>query len=131
MTRPAVPFSERLAIARQKIAAGAPQCSVHQADQYGAARDEAEGLHDRVGALLPVVRPNRPWHQKRADPAADETRAYLLAAVLGCLADVCGRRKVMTFVPFCCTLGSAILTGDACRNCAVVLGIRTDEGRSA
>ena len=36
------------------IAALRPQPPAWLADQYGAARDEARGLHDRIGTLLPI-----------------------------------------------------------------------------
>jgi hypothetical protein len=43
----------------------------------------------------------------------------------GC--DVCGAREVITFSPFACYLGPAIVTGDACGSCARTLGIRVAE----
>jgi len=83
--RDAAPFQTRRAAARRMIARGTSPAPVHLADQYGAARDEARGLHDRVGALLPILQPDREWfHRAHADPP-NEVRAYLLAAVLGCV----------------------------------------------
>jgi hypothetical protein len=40
--------------------------------------------------------------------------------------DVCERRGVVTFVPFACHQGPALITGDACRACADILGIRSE-----
>lgn len=37
--------------------------------------------------------------------------------------DVCGARGVVTFIPFAGQHGPALVTGDACRDCAGVLGI--------
>jgi hypothetical protein len=79
--RPNVPFAERLALAEALLARGARPAPTHLADQYGAARDEARGLRDRIGLLMPVLEPGREWfHRKHAD-APDEVRAYVLAAV--------------------------------------------------
>src|SRR5215218_9585729 len=89
MTRPVAPFAERLRVARKLIAAGASQLPVHLADQYGAARADARGLHDRIGRLLPILEPDGPWHQRLDPPPSGDVRAYLVAAVLGCLGDVC------------------------------------------
>ncbi len=44
--------------------------------------------------------------------------------------DVCGEREVATFHPFACHQGPALITGDACPDCAEVLGIGLKE-RSA
>ena len=41
--------------------------------------------------------------------------------------DLCGERNVTTFVPFCCSQGPAIISGDCCSDCAEVLGIKTKE----
>jgi hypothetical protein len=87
--RSAAPFADRLALARRLIAAGAPSAPVHLADQLGAAGEEARRLHDRMGALLPVLEPDRTWRQ-RIDPApSTDVRALLVAAVLGCELDTC------------------------------------------
>lgn len=40
--------------------------------------------------------------------------------------DICGARGVVTFVPFAGQHGPALVTGDACRSCADVLGIRRE-----
>jgi len=37
--------------------------------------------------------------------------------------DLCGERDVVTFVPFACRQGPALIAGDVCRACADVLGI--------
>jgi hypothetical protein len=37
--------------------------------------------------------------------------------------DVCGDRGVVTFVPFAVRQGPALVVGDACSDCAAVLGI--------
>jgi hypothetical protein len=87
--RPPAPFAQRLALARAMIARGAPAPSGHLADQYAAAKREAKGLHDRVGELLPVCQPGRPWFNRADHDPSDEVRAYLLAAVLGCMQDTC------------------------------------------
>jgi hypothetical protein len=42
--------------------------------------------------------------------------------------DVCEARGVVTFVPFACRQGPVIVSGDACRACAEVLGIGPKEG---
>jgi hypothetical protein len=116
--------------------------------------------------VLPILQPDRTWHQRiDADPS-DTVRAYLLAATLDCTTvcihlrrggprpafvqlplrrvdcdrcaatirrpppdeadrcDVCTRRGVVTFVPFALRQGPALVIGDACPDCADVLGIR-------
>ena len=40
--------------------------------------------------------------------------------------DVCQTRDVVLFSPFACRLGPAIVAGDACPDCADVLGIRQE-----
>ena len=40
--------------------------------------------------------------------------------------DVCGARGVVTFVPFAMRMGPALVLGDACPDCADVLGIRQE-----
>src|SRR5690242_5737031 len=84
-----VPFADRLALARRLVARPARPAPVHLADQYAAARDEARELHDRVGALLPRFHPDRDWFHRAHADAPDEIRAYLLAAVMGCMRDTC------------------------------------------
>jgi hypothetical protein len=82
-------FPDRLRLARELVARGARLQPVHLADQHDAARDEARGLHDRIGELLPAVRPDRPWFYRSQTDAPDEVRSYLLASVMGCLGNVC------------------------------------------
>jgi hypothetical protein len=49
-------------------------------------------MHDHLGAVLPTIAPDRPWHQRvDADPSA-AVRAHLIAAVMGC-ASCCHLRK--------------------------------------
>jgi hypothetical protein len=79
-------FPDRLALARQMIAKGAPPVApVHLADQIRAAGDEVRRIHDTMGAVMPLLEPGRNWrHRVDADPS-DTTRAYLLAALFGCV----------------------------------------------
>jgi hypothetical protein len=72
------------------MCASAP--SVHLADQYRAAGADAHILHGQLGALLPIVQPARPWFYRSQADVPDETRAYLLAAVMGC-APCCHLRR--------------------------------------
>ena len=163
------PFSDRLALARRLLARGASRPPVHLVDQLEAAGAEARVLHDRLGAVLPILEPGRPWYQQLEVTPSDEVKAHLLAAVLGCTTmcvhlrrggprpafvqlplrridcarcirtlrrppadetdrcDVCGARGVVTFVPFAAHHGPASLVmGDACPDCAGVLGIRQE-----
>jgi hypothetical protein len=129
-------------------------------------------LHDRIGAALPILQPDRHWRQRIEVTPSDNVRAHILAAVLDCLdvcvhlrrggpqpafvqlplrridctrcvrtlrrpppdeadrCDVCGTRGVMTFTPFACHHGPALVTGDACPSCASTLGIRHTEAAS-
>jgi hypothetical protein len=84
-----VPFTDRLAVARHLIARGAAPMLTHLADQLGAAGREAHRLHERIGGVMQVVQPTRGWRQRMDAALSDEVRAYLVAAVLGCLADTC------------------------------------------
>jgi len=77
-------FATRLALARRLIARGAAPAPVHLADQLDAAGAETRVLHDRIGAVLPVVVPDRAWYQRVNAAPSDDVRAYLLAALLGC-----------------------------------------------
>jgi hypothetical protein len=49
--------------------------------------------HDRLGALLPLLAPDRRWHQRVEHCASDETRAYLVAGILGCETYCCHLRR--------------------------------------
>jgi hypothetical protein len=61
-----------------------PSPAGHVADQLAAAGSEARILHDRIGATLPIMQPDRNWRQRiEADPS-DHVRAYILAATLDC-----------------------------------------------
>ena len=82
------PFANRLAQARALIARGVSPLPVHIADQLGAAGSEAAVLHDRIAAALPILDPHRGWRRLREAVPLDDTRAYLLAALLDC-ATVC------------------------------------------
>jgi hypothetical protein len=169
VTRPT--FSERLALARAMIAHGAAPTPVHLADQLRAAGSEVRQIHDRLGAELPALQPDRHWRARvDADPS-DDVRAILLAAVMGCLpcphlrhggpqpgiaklplrrvdcgrcaqtlrrppaedadrCDLCGRRGIVTFVPFAMRSGPLLVAGDACAGCADVLGIAQEAAAS-
>jgi hypothetical protein len=82
-------FAARLARAYRLLAHGPAEVPINERDQLDAAGRDARLLHDRMGALLPIFEPARPWHQ-RVDPSPSvHTRALLLAAVLGCLDSVC------------------------------------------
>jgi hypothetical protein len=79
----------RLARAYRLLAAGVPPAPVHVADQLDAAGEEAQGIADRLGALLPVLVPDRAWFQRTDASPSVGARALLLAALLGCLGTVC------------------------------------------
>jgi len=82
------PFADRLALAYGLIARGLPPSAVHVADQLAAAGAEARVLHDRIGAVLPFLQPDRQWYRRLEVAPSDDVKAYILAAVLDCL-DVC------------------------------------------
>jgi hypothetical protein len=163
---PAASFAARLDLARALIARGAAPTPVHVTDQLDAAGAEARVLHDRIGATLPLLEPDRSWFQRIDSSPSDDVRAYILAAMLDCTTvcvhirrggpqpafvqlplrrvdcsrcagtirrpssdeadrcDVCTTRGVTTFVPFAMLQGPALVVGDACPECADVLGIR-------
>jgi hypothetical protein len=85
-SRSPAPFAERLALARQMVARRAAQPPVHLADQLGAAGREVRQIHDRLIAVLPTIEPGRNWRQRLDNEPSDETRALLLASLLGCQA---------------------------------------------
>jgi hypothetical protein len=163
MTRPT--FAQRLAAARAMIAGGAADVPGHLADQIRAAGAETRHLHDRMGAVLPLLEPGRNWRPRvDADPS-DTTRAYLLAALFGCTTvcphlrtggpqpaiarlplrridcgkcsqtfrrpptgeadqcDICQQPEVLRFWPFAVRQGPVLIAGDACGECADLLGI--------
>lgn len=78
------PFRDRLALARRMLARRASRPPVHLADQLDAAGREARVLHDRLGAVLPLIEPDCNWRRRADAEPSDDTRAYLLAALLGC-----------------------------------------------
>ena len=80
-------FADRLALARRLIARRTAP-SVHLADQLVAAGSEARALHARIGAALPILRPDRGWQPRLEVDATDEIKALILAAVLDCV-NVC------------------------------------------
>ena len=82
-------FPSRLALARALIAHGASRLPGHLADQLEAAGSEARTLHDRMGAVLPILEPERQWHHRSDSSPSTDTKAFLLAAVLGSLQTVC------------------------------------------
>lgn len=159
------PFRDRLCLARTMIARRPATAPIHLRDQLAAAGRDVRQLHDRLGAVLPMIEPERHWRQRMDTVPSDETRAVLLAALLGCtaiclhlrrggprpaiarlalhrvdcqrcvatlyrppegedsLCDVCGAPEVLTFYPFGVRSGPVLLVGDACGDCAAVLGI--------
>lgn len=78
------PFTDRLALARRLIARGAARLPVHITDQFAAAGSEARMLHDHIGAVLPILEPDRTWRQRIDTDPSDDVRAYILAATLDC-----------------------------------------------
>ena len=82
-------FAARLATAKAMIDHGASAMPGHLADQLDAAGREVRDLHDRLGVLLPVLMPDRPWHQRVDASPSVHTRALLLAAITSCLGSVC------------------------------------------
>ena len=87
------PFAVRLAHAHRMLEHGRQDAPVHLADQLDAAGRDTQRLHDRLGVLLPALMPDRPWFQRQDRQPATEARAYLLAALLGCLGSVCPHLK--------------------------------------
>jgi hypothetical protein len=86
MTRHSFPV--RLALARTMIARGTTATPVHLADQIRAAGSEVRQIHDCMATVMPLLEPTRNWRQRvDADPS-ETTRAYLLAAIIGCV-EVC------------------------------------------
>jgi hypothetical protein len=83
-----LPFHERLAVAREMMAKPMRMPPTWIGDQLAAAAAETRIVHERVGAVLPILEPDRSWRRRDADPTAEST-AYLLAALLGCLARLC------------------------------------------
>jgi hypothetical protein len=166
--RHAAPFPDRLALARRMVARGASPQPSHVVDQLDAASRETRRLHDRLVSVLPALEPDRSWRQRLDAAPSDETRAYLLAALLGCVnlcvhlrrggprpaivrlplgrvdcgrcsqtmhspppgdddrCDVCTAHGVTLFHPFAVRQGPLLLAGDACGDCADVLGIRQE-----
>jgi hypothetical protein len=86
------PFADRLEFARVLLPRGARTMPVHLADQLRAASTDTRHLHDRIGAIMPLLEPGRNWRQRMDASPSTETRAFLLAAVLGC-STVCPHLK--------------------------------------
>jgi hypothetical protein len=82
--QPPASFAARLALARRMVARGASPAPVHLADQLASASADARRWHDRLGVVLPAVDPERRWHHRIDGAPSDDTRAFLLAALLGC-----------------------------------------------
>jgi hypothetical protein len=82
-------FTDRLALARRLVARGALGLPGHVADQLEAANAETRTLHDQLGVVLPALEPARRWRHRPDADLSGEVRAYLIAAVMGCLGDVC------------------------------------------
>ena len=139
----AAPFADRLAQARALIARGVAPLPGHVADQMGAAGAEAGVLHDGIATVLPILDPHRGWRRLTDAAPSDDTRAYLLAALLDC-ASVCphvrrgGPRPAFVRLPLRridCERCSrtfrrppvvrrpTLVLGDACSGCAGSLGI--------
>ena len=161
-------FRSRLAYARKLLARGEPSMPLHLADQFASAATDALAIHDTLGAVLPLIEPERGWHHRIDANPSDTVRSYLVAALFGsttvcshlkhggpqpavvrlplrrvdcskCVqtlrrppvgeddrCDVCGARNVVTFVPLACRQGPVLIVGDACPDCADMLGIRTE-----
>ena len=92
MTASRISFATRLTLARAMIARGAPPHPVHLADQFRAASAGTRELHDRIGMLMPLLEPLRNWRQRMDSTPSSDTRAFLLAALLGCT-EVCPHLK--------------------------------------
>jgi hypothetical protein len=84
LTRQSASFPDRLELARRLLARRGPPPATHLADQLAAAGAEVRVLHDRIGAVLPVLQPDRAWHQRIDGSPSDDVRAYILAAMLDC-----------------------------------------------
>jgi hypothetical protein len=81
------PFATRLAAARQIIArcnSGAVTIPDHIVDQLRAAERETSGILDRHFGIMQMVEPDRNWQRLTDRAPADEHRARLLAALMGC-----------------------------------------------
>lgn len=86
----AVSFEQRLTAARQLLASGSsePRFAAHMQDQIDSAARECHHYAERVGTIVALLEPHRGWRQlTRYDDA--EQRAYLLAAMLDCMRNVC------------------------------------------
>src|SRR5215203_5038158 len=77
----------RMPVASGRIVGGHHEAPapVHLADQLAAASTDARRWHDRLGVVLPAVDPGRRWYHRAAGAPSDDVRAYLLAALLGCV----------------------------------------------
>jgi hypothetical protein len=81
-------FRTRLALAHRMLARGHDPAPADVADQMQAANGEVRRMADRLGMLLPILSPDRNWHQMMESTPSETVRAYLLAGVFGCT-DVC------------------------------------------
>jgi hypothetical protein len=80
------PFATRVRLARQLLARGPAPMPLHIADQLDSAATEIREAHDQLGAVMPLLAPDRRWHHRTDAAPSEDTRAYLLAGVLGCIA---------------------------------------------
>lgn len=165
-------FRTRLAAARALMAHGWTPPPTNIRDQLGAAAKDVRAAHAALGQVLPLIDPSRGWRERMDTAPSDDVRAYLVAAMLGCIdvcshlrrggpqpsylrlalrradcgrcvqtmrlpppdeedrCDLCGARDIVTFVPFATRSGPALLVGDACTDCAAVLGLTQMEAAS-
>jgi hypothetical protein len=86
-------FSTRLRVARELLARGPAPMPLHLADQFDAASSEICEAHDRLRAVIPLLAPDRRWHHRVEQDSSAETRAYLVAGVLGCETYCCHLRR--------------------------------------
>jgi hypothetical protein len=80
-------------------------------------------VHLRRGGPRPAIA-RLPLHRVDCDRCSATIYATPAEDVDRC--DVCTQLGVVVFHPFAVRLGPALLAGDACPTCAVVLGIRLD-----
>jgi hypothetical protein len=89
MARTVIPFGQRLATARQLMAAGwAGSHLSHIQDQLEAAADESKDQLHLLGFVATLAEPERGWRQ-RSEIGDPEQRAVLLAAMLDCMPARC------------------------------------------
>src|SRR4051812_15836335 len=114
---PGAPFADRLALARRLVARGPSALPTHTVDQLGAAGREVRQIHDHLMSVLPQIEPDRHWRQRMDSEPSDETRAYLLAATMGCTT-VCVHIRRSGPQPAICRLS---LRRADCQRCSATL----------